>query len=69
MKYPFCAEEIADGAKKCKHWFQKEFAYRIEFFMGILNGLIFIFTSLWSGRKKTGNTEGLTGHWLIGSGH
>ncbi len=29
--------------------FQKEFAYRIEFFMGILNGLlfIFIFTSLW----------------------
>lgn len=29
--------------------FQKEFAYRIEFFVGILNGLlfIFIFTSLW----------------------
>ena len=29
--------------------FQKELAYRIEFFMGILNGLlfIFIFTSLW----------------------
>lgn len=29
--------------------FQKEFAYRVEFFIGILNGLlfIFIFTSLW----------------------